>query len=299
MNDDEWKKFQQVAKSGDTEEVETNLEDEDLEDADNDNPDNPANDRSKPEGDDDTPDDPENPGGDNPEEDEEDDPKNPKDPKPEDEYKPRLTQYLDSEGKPDLKKLEDAYINSSKEAVNLNNRLKDLEGQNKQILDAIARDPEIAKKLLGEQGAEDLKKSRDPEPPKDPYARHIQSQITRKQKEQYDEFVEQNPEAVSDPDRAEKISWYLSTFGPAHLERTGEIAEMKEMLVAAYRHFGWDLADEQADKLANAAKTAASTTPTPKASKPAPKQQFTKEQVEMARKLGYSTDDLKKSIKQR
>ena len=279
------------------EEVETDLEDENLEDDPNANEEDPKKNPSNPEGGDD-PDDPENPEED-PEGDE-DDPKNPKDPKSEDEYKPRLTQYLDSEGKTDLKKLEDAYINSSKEAVNLNNRLKELEGQNKQILDAIARDPEIAKKLLGEQGAEDLKQSRQPDnTPKDPYTRHIQSQITRKQKEQYDEFVEHHPEAVSDPDRAEKISWYLSTFGPAHLERTGEIAEMKDMLTAAYRHFGWDLADEKAEKLAAATKSAASTTPTPKAKKPAPKQQFTKEQVEMARKLGYSTDDLKKSIKER
>ncbi len=217
---------------------------------------------------------------------EDDSEKDKKPPEPE-AYQPRLKQFLNDKGELDPKKAEEAYIESSKEGVRLKGQVDDLQGQVKQLLDAIGKDPETAKKLLGEEGAKKLETGNDSSIPADPMVADYTAKLNKKHKEEYDEFIDVHPESVSDPDKAEKIGKFLKFYGPWYREvNDGEIASLKDSLEAAYRHYGWDLEIKKKEDVANAAKKTAATRSTPQSKKPSSKSGFSKEELTMAAKLG-------------
>lgn len=230
-----------------------------------------------------------------PEDEEEDDPEKskkkdePKKTDPETEaYKPRLKQFLNDKGELDSKKLEDAYIANSKEAVRINEELTKAKDQVKQLLSAIGKDPEVAKKLLGEEGAKqvaaDVKGS---DTPRDPIMADYEAKMKKQANAEYDEFIEAHPESVSDPEKAEKIGKYLKFYGPWYqAQNDGEIPGMKESLEAAYRHYGWDLEIDKKEEVAVAAKKHAATRSTPQSKKPAKKGGLSKAEMHFASKLG-------------
>lgn len=218
------------------------------------------------------------------------DPKKP-DPKADDEtYKPRLTQFLNDNGELDVKKVEDAYIASSKEGVRLNDELSKVQDQLKQVLSAIAKDPEAAKKILGEEGAARVAKDGSTQPEaKDPILADYEAKMVKKSHQEYDEFIEGHPEAVSDPEKARKIGEFLKFYGPWYQQTNGgEIAGMKDSLEAAYRQFGWDLEVDKTEKVASAAKDKAATRSTPQGKKPSKTgaNNLTKQEEFFAKKLG-------------
>lgn len=201
-------------------------------------------------------------------------------------YQPRLKQFLNDKGELDPKKMEEAYIESSKEGVKLKGQVDNLTGQVKELLAAINKDPETAKKLLGEEAAKKLADDQ-PAAPLDPVQAHFVAKLNKEHKEQYNEFVEQHPESVSDPDKAEKISKFFKFYGPWYKETNdGEIATMKDSLEAAYRHYGWDVEIKKKEDVASAAKKNAATRSTAHSKKPSSKSGFSKEEMKFASKLG-------------
>lgn len=306
--DEDWQAFM-AATELDDDDVETlSGEDENLEDEKLDDPDDPDKKKStKPgekggdggEGDDpDEGKDPKETDGkkkpDSGKADDPDDAKDPKkpDPKAGDEtYKPRLTQFLNDSGELDVKKVEDAYIASSKEGVRLNDELEKVQGQVKQLLQAIAADPEVAKKILGEEAAKSVSKDGSIQPEKkDPVLADYEAKMVKKSRQEYTEFVDAHPEAVSDPEKAKKIGEFLKFYGPWYQQTNdGEIAGMKDSLEAAYRQFGWDLEVDKKETVATATRDKAATRSTPQGKKPKTgKNELTKEESFFAKKLGVT-----------
>lgn len=297
--DDDWEKFLKATEEDD-EEVETGNEPEDEpqgsdDDSDEQDPDKSKEDEDKDdpkEGDDsDEDDDPDKGKGDD------DADTNPKGDDPADDYKPRLKQFLNEDGSYNIKKAEDAYVESGKHAVELKNKFEELGGQYDQLLGAIKAKPKVAEELFGKEGAQKLANDSsisskkdgggDPEM-KHPLLQHLDAKMKNTSKREYNEFVELHPEAVTDPEKARKIGIFLKTHGATYREENdGEIPSMKESLEAAYRYYGWDLEIKNKEDVATAAKKAAATRRTPGGGKKkAKKNEVEKGEEFFARKLG-------------
>ena len=210
-------------------------------------------------------------------------------------YKPRLKQFFNKDGKPDLKKLEDGYINSSKEAVRINDELKAerdarVESQNNftNLAKAIKdNDPKLAAKIFDGDTLKELDKKPAAAGDKDPFTRDYEAKLRKQSKAEYDQFIEQNPEAVTDPTKAEKIGSYLKFYGEwFKKENDGEIPSMKEALEATYRHYGWDIQNEKKEKLHTAKKKTAATRSSGSGKKTPKKSEVSKMESHFAKKLG-------------
>lgn len=286
--DEDWKKFLDSTEE-DPEEVETEDDSEDETEEDDPKDKKPAKKSDKDE--DDNPDDEE----DSEEEDDSDE----EDAAKADDYKPRLKQFLNKDGSLNAKKIEDAYVESGKQAVELNKKYEDLSGRFDQLLGAIKAKPDIAKTLFGEEGAKKLANDTSIETsgsgggggnqePANPLLQHLDAQLKNASKREYNEFVEAHPEAVTDPEKARKIGEFLKVHGEVYRrENNGEIPSMKESLEAAYRYHGWDLEIEGKEDVATAAKKAAATRTTPRGGKSkASKSEIQKGEQFFANKLG-------------
>lgn len=293
--DDDWKKFMESTEE-EPEEVETDPE-LDEEDEPEDPNEDPKADPAKPkEDEEENPDDPEE------DPDEEADPEE-DEPKPGSDYKPRLKQFLDSEGNVDLEKFEKSYIESGKQAVQLDKDLKEVRDNYGSLLGAIKSKPDVAKALFGEEGAKQLLEDNriptggqpsssgsgnQPDISNHPLLKHLEAQLNAQSKNEYNDFVEAHPEAVTDPDKAQKIGEYLKFYGPWYsAQNNGQIAPMKEALEAAFRHYGWDLEVKNKEDVATAAKKAAATRRTGgSAKRAATKKEISKGEDFFAKKLG-------------
>lgn len=306
--DKDWDEFMSAAQedygdkpSADDDEV----EDEDLDDSDDDDQeDEPKKPTKKPgkedadaEDDDDSEDDSEEEDDDDSEDDDDDDAEEEDDKSktPKGAYKPRLKQFFDKDGKPDLKKLEDGYVNSSKEAVRLNSELKatkdaltESNGNFANLAKAIKKnDPDLAKKIFDGDTLKELDKKADTPAAKDPFTRDYEAKVRKQNRQEYDDFVEQNPEAVTDPDKADKIGKFLKRFGRDYQEdNDGEFPSMKEALEAAYRYYGWDVQKAKTEKVRSAAKKTAANRSSGGGKKVAKKSEVTKMEGYFAKKLG-------------
>lgn len=289
--DEDWKKFLESTED-DPDEVETPDEGED------ETEDKPGDPKKKPdkseevEGDDDP-----DAGKDDPDENEDDDPDEDdesagKKKSDEDVYKPRLKQFLNEDGTLNAEKIEKSYVESGKQAVELNKKVEAIEGRYNDLLKAIKAKPDVAKALFGEEGAKKLAADSavpegDPEAPTHPLLQHLEAQMTNTSKAQYNEFVEAHPEAVTDPEKARLIGSFLKTHGAVYRqEHNGEIPSMKESLEAAYRYYGWDLEIKDKEDVATAAKRAAATRGTPQGGRQATKKEISQGEEFFAKKLG-------------
>lgn len=301
VSDDDWKKFLDSTEE-DPDEVETDPE-EDLEDEPQDDPeeDPKADPKKSKEDEEENPDDPEE---DSEEEDdpEEDDPEDdPKKSKTDSDYQPRLKQFIKDDGTYDLETAEKSYIESGKQAVKLDNDLKQVRSDYGELLGAIKANPEIAEKLFGKEGAKQLIENDaipnggnpsgnggggDPVA-NHPLLRHLEAQQQNASRKEYEDFVEAHPEAVTDPEKARKIGVFLKQHGAVYREENnGEIPSMKDSLEAAYRYYGWDLEIKKKEDVATAAKKTAATRRTPSAKRAATKKETNMGEQFFANKLG-------------
>jgi hypothetical protein len=105
----------------------------------------------------------------------------------------------------------------------------------------------------------------------------------------YNEFVDEHPEATTDEDKAKKIGKFLKRFHRDYADdNDGELPTMKHALETAYRYYGWPLSDDKSqEEVAHAAKKRASTRQTPQGSKPKKKKdKATDLETFFAKKLG-------------
>ncbi len=290
--DEDWKKFMDATQQ-DAEEVETDPT-EDTEDETKNPQDDPANTPANPNEDEE-----ENPA--NPAEDSEEE-GNPEESKPSaSDYKPRLGQFVKSDGTYDIEKAEKAYIESSKQGVKLNKDLENTQDGYNQLLGAIKAKPEVAKALFGEEGAKQLlADGRIPTGGNPgasgngadglsdhPLIKHLEAQMNAQSRKEYNEFVEAHPEAVTDPEKASKIGEFLKFYGTFYKSQNdGQLPTMKEALEAAYRQYGWTEEIKNKEDVATAAKRAAATQRTPGAKRAPTKKEVTQSEQFFAKKLG-------------
>lgn len=299
VSDEDWKKFMDSTEL-DPEEVETGIDPEDEPDDPDEEEDPKADPKKSKEDVEEDPDDPEEDPdkGDDPEEDEEEDPK--KDPKPSD-YQPRLKQFIKDDGEYDLETAEKSYIESGKQAVKLDNDLKQITADYGELLGAIKAKPEVAEAIFGKEGAKQILandriptggdpsgagKGSDPVA-SHPLLKHLEAQQANASRKEYNDFVETHPEAVTDPEKARKIGTFLKKHGEIYREENnGEIPSMKESLEEAYRYYGWDLEIKKKEDVASAAKKTAATRRTPSAKRAATKKETSQGEQFFANKLG-------------
>jgi hypothetical protein len=276
--DESWKKFEDAVKE-DAEEVETDEEDEteDLTKAPKDKTSESSEEEEEEDDEDDSEDDSEEPAGDT--------------------YKPRLKQFLNEDGTLNAEKIEKSYIETGIQSVKLDEKVTELTKSSEQLradynalLNAIKSKPDIAKALFGEEGAKKLADSTHvAEEPKetDPLLRHLKAKMNNASTREYNEFVEEHPEAATDPEKARKIGSFMKLYGQHYRdEHDGEIAPMKEALTAAYRFYGWDEEIKSKEDLAAAAKKAAATRSSGNARQPKSKNEVQMGAEFFARKLG-------------
>lgn len=303
VSDEDWKAFMDSTEL-DPDEVET---DDELEDEpDDQEEDDPKADPKKSKKDEEEdPDDPEE--DDDSEEEDEDDPEEDDDPAKkkggDDDYKPRLKQFLNDDGTLNAKSIEDAYVESGKQAVQLNSDLRQSREDYTELLGAIKANPEAAKLLFGEDGAKKLAENsnipkggtpggnggNDVDLSSHPLFKHLEAQMNNASRKEYEEFVDAHPEAVTDPKKAELIGEFLKVHGEMYRRtHNGEIPSMKDSLEAAYRYHGWDTEIKSKEELATAAKKTAATRKNGGAKKTATKKEVSKGEEFFARKLGVT-----------
>lgn len=306
VSDEDWKNFLDSTEE-DPDEVETGLDPEDeTEELDEEDP--KADPKKSTEEEDEDPDDPEedpkkdpkkDPKADPEEEDPEEDPK--KDPKNDSDYQPRLKQFIKDDGSYDLETAEKSYIESGKQAVKLDNDLKQMRSDYGELLGAIKAKPEVAEALFGKEGAKQILENNaiptggnpggngggsDPTI-NHPLIKHLEAQQANASRREYEEFVEAHPDAVTDPEKARKIGTFLKKHGEIYREENnGEIPSMKESLEEAYRYYGWDLEIKKKEDVAAAAKKTAATRRTPSAKRAATKKESSMGEQFFANKLG-------------
>lgn len=281
VQDDEWKKFLESTEADD-EEVETLEEDETEESEEVDDEKDTTKSKTK--------DDDESESDDDESEDEED---------AEDDkskvssYKPRLKQFIKSDGTYDVETAEKSYVESGKQAVQLDKDLKETRQNYTDLLGAIKAKPEVAKQLFGEAGAKQLLEngsisangSQDNNSD-NPLLQHIDAQLKNQSRREYEEFVDSHPESVTDPEKARMIGEFLKEHGAIQRRlNNGEIPTMKSSLESAYRYFGWDLEIKNKEDVASAVKKAAATRTNGSVKRPATKKEISKGEEFFAKKL--------------
>lgn len=226
------------------------------------------------------------------------------DSKPTDKSERRFAQ-LAGDGKPEtyITNLEKAYSESSAEALRLNQELKQSKNQLDGIMRAVGTDTELANKLhaaltgspapagdSSDKGGSDATKS--------PFLVDAESQWREKSEKEAQEFMDANPEVVSDPKINADVKHYMEVFSADEYNRNGRLMTAGEAMAKAYKYLGLEDKRETRKGVSDAKKAVAPTRPQG-ARKPAPKTAagFTDSQLAIADQMGYSKEKLEKFAK--
>lgn len=226
------------------------------------------------------------------------------DSKPTDKSERRYSQFA-GDGKPEtyISNLEEAYSKSSAEGLRLNQELKQSKNQLDGIMRAVGKDPDLANKLhaaltgssapagdSSDKGGSDATKS--------PFLVDAESQWREKSEKEAQEFMDANPEVVSDPKINADVKHYMEVFSADEYNRNGRLMTAGEAMAKAYKYLGLEDKRETRKGVSDAKKAVAPTRPQG-ARKPAPKTAagFTDSQLAIADQMGYSKEKLEKFAK--
>lgn len=218
----------------------------------------------------------------------------------------RYTQYAgDGTEKSYRKNLEEAYKNSSAEGVRLaqENQLQARRMQN--LVAAAKSDPEFAEKLnaiLSEGGTTagaggDAGTAKTPGAAQNPFLANAESEWKRKSEKEAQEFIDANPEVLSDPQINAKVRKRMETISRIEWEENERLITAGEAMEEAYRQLGY--ADKRGkNKVINGAKKSVSPTrPAGTKKKPKTASDFTEGQLVFAAEMGVSKEKLAKYAK--
>jgi hypothetical protein len=160
-----------------------------------------------------------------------------------------------------ISNLEEGYRNSSAEAIRINDELKTANGRVDAVMRAVAGNPELSKALndavngaggSGDGGSDGDENSQVPGAD-NPFIRNLQSEWQEKSQAEIQEFIDANPEVVTDPKISADVKHYMKIFSNDHFERTGKLMSGGEAMAKAFKHL--DLEDKRGKQdLANGAK---------------------------------------------
>lgn len=215
-----------------------------------------------------------------------------------------------------IKNLENAYSNSSAEALRLNQSLDDvtkrLEATGRRvdaIVEAAQKDPELAKKLNkvldasgvvtpdsdvnsgdSKSGVEDLESSNE-----DPFLVSSKTEWEEKSRQEVQEILDANPELLSNPELNKNVKHWMEVFSKEHYRVNRKVLGAGEAMKQAMKHLG--VADNRKKQdVANKAKELAAPSRPTKSRTPKPKKGsgLSSEAATFADKLGVSRDKAEK-----
>lgn len=201
---------------------------------------------------------------------------------PEPQFDKRFTQFKGDSLPEYTKNLEEAYANSSGEAVKLNKLLTEYKQKLDQITGAVANDPELAEKLNV------------PKVSTDPALDYARQQMEEKMQSEYDAFAKNHPEIESDPELSERLTKRLTILSRSVSSEEGRQLGMMEGLEMAWASLGLGNNSQEATRMA--AKSVAAVTKTASAKKSVPKSTFTPAQLAMAERMGLTEKDLRAAV---
>lgn len=223
-----------------------------------------------------------------------------------DKPKYRFTQHV-GDGKPEtyIKNVEDAYLNSSSEALKLKDRAEQAENQVNAIKATANADPEFGKKLLsllndpdasGADGASDV-----PVKPVDanPFLKDAETKWTVESEKEAKEFSDANPEVILDPKINAEVKEWMRTISNQVYQKEGRLMKSGEAMEKAYKLLGYEDKRDKKNSLVDGLKdTAAPTRPQggkKKSASPASSKQFSNLTLDLAGKMGISKERLAKA----
>ena len=204
----------------------------------------------------------------------------------ENKFQKRFSQFKGDTPEEYLKELEEAYANSSTEGQRNSKEAKEAKEKLDKILTAVANNPELAKVLEDADNA--------PKPKEDPALVYARQQMEQQYEKDWGDFTRLHPELVGNQELTNELIDEMDAIAYA-AERRGKTLTMAEGLAKAWVSLGKQAADDK-EKIVNKTKEQASK-PAPGASKPkanSGKQEFTAEQIAVAKKMGLSPEDLAK-----
>lgn len=212
-----------------------------------------------------------------------------------------------------VKNLENGYDESSKEALRIKqerdaaiSNAGAFERQVNAIKAAAEKDPEFGRKLLGllegsADSAKDLSGTSAVDKPADetnPFLKDAQTKWEQQSEKEAKEFVEANPEVVSDPDLNKQVKRWMKLFSEDIYKEEGRLATSGELMKLAYKHLGLEDKRKSKESLVNGMKkTAAPTRPQKKAVAKPQAKQFSDKTLSMAQKMGITKERLEKGVK--
>lgn len=200
-------------------------------------------------------------------------------------FEKRFTQFKGETPEEYLKNLEDGYGNSSTEATRLAQQAKDLQQRLDQVAGLVANDPDFAAKLQGAEASPSNPLTTPQNPLADPALFYARQTMEQQMEKEYNAFVADHREMETDPALAKQITEYLSVLSDAHLRKTGKLLTMSEGLKAAWVMAGQSLSDsEEETRMAVKNSAAQSKSPTGGAPVVEKRSQFTKAQLDFARR---------------
>lgn len=205
-----------------------------------------------------------------------------------------------------ISNLEEGYRNSSAEAIRLNDELKTANGRVDAVMRAVAGNPELSKALNdavngagsgGSSGGSADDQNSQGSAGQNPFISNLQSEWQEKSQTEIQEFIDANPEVVTDPEVSKDVKHYMKLFSNDHFERTGKLMTGGEAMAKAYKHLG--LEDKRGKQdLANGAKKNL-TPPRSRGNKAkksgGQKPKFSADQVAMAKAMGKDESWLEKN----
>lgn len=201
-------------------------------------------------------------------------------------FQKRFSQFKGDTPEEYLKELEEAYANSSTEGQRNSKEAKEAKEKLDKILTAVANNPELAKQL------EEVENT--PKKQEDPALVFARQQMEQQYEKDWGDFTRLHPELVGNQELTNELIDEMDAIAYA-AERRGKTLTMAEGLAKAWVSLGKQAADDK-EKIVNKTKEQASK-PAPGASKPkqnSGKQEFTAEQIAVAKKMGVSAEDLAK-----
>lgn len=223
----------------------------------------------------------------------------------------RYTQFK-GDGKPEtyLKNLEEGYANFYGEIQRIKGEsetavadAENFKAQVEAIKTAVASDPEFGKKVIElldgasadakkNGGAEDSTKS------DNPFVRDAQTKWQQENDKSAADFAQENPEVLSDPILAEKVTKLVTRFGKEIYADEHRLPLAGELMEKAYGYLGLTAKKAEKQELADAMKKESS--PIRKQAskkKSVSSKQFSNLTLDISKNMGISKDRLEKNAK--
>lgn len=218
----------------------------------------------------------------------------------------------DGSDKAYISNLEEGYKNSSAEAIRIKGELENATGRLDTFMRVVANNPELAtafNKALGDKGgaggsgsgsggSDDDGNSQD-DGLDNPFIRNLQAEWQEKSEKEIQEFIDANPEVVTDPKISADVKHWMKVFSNDYHERTGKLMSGGDAMAQAFKHLGLEDKREK-QNLANGAKKNL-TPPRSRGNKAkksgGQKPAFTADQIAMAKAMGKDEAWLQKNAK--